>query len=150
MVVPTNALIEWRGAAVTLEASGASIANNAIGVADDASYDAAVEGDWLADAEFVLTATFGVAPTESTALALYAQPLNIEGANDSEAPETARPTRFIGSFIVNNVTTAQYMTLIGRNVPKLATYYLHNAGTGQTLSVGWVLKAYPVAQLPKA
>lgn len=148
MTVPTNAPIEWRGTAVTLESSGGSITNNSVVQADDASYAADVEGEWLADAEFVLTFAFGTAPTDGTALALYARPLNIASTNDAEVPELTRPTRFIGSFIVNNVTTTQYATLVGRNVPLLADYYLANVGTGQTVSSGWVLTAYPRAQLP--
>lgn len=136
-------LIVVLGTPKTLEASGASITNNSIGAADDANYDRNGDGADYPDAEFVLGATFGTAPTEGTVVALYARPLDIDGTNDSEVPEATRPTLFIGSFVVNNVTTAQYMQLLARNVPKLAAYYLHNNGTGQTISSGWTLKVTP-------
>lgn len=131
------------GAAKTLEANGASIANNAVAQADDATYDQVSDGAGFIYADFVASFTFGTAPTENTVIALYARPLDIDGTNDAEVPEAARPTMFVGSFVVNNVTTAQYATIIERQVPKLASYYLHNVGTGQTVAAGWTLKVTP-------
>lgn len=134
------------GTPKTLEANGASIANNAIAQADDASYDVVSDGSSYPDAEFVLVGAFGTAPTEGTALALYARPLDIDGTSDAEAPETTRPTVFIGTFTVNNVTSTQSMVLNGiyaADVPKKADYYIHNNGTGQSLSTGWKLIVTP-------
>lgn len=139
-----------RGTAKTLEASGASIANNAVGQADDANYDADTDGAGYPDAEFVLACAFATAPTESTVIALYARPLDVDSTNDTEVPEAARPTRFIASFVVNNVTTTQYITETARDVPKLASYYLHNNATGQTISAGWTLKVTPRTYKPAA
>ena len=138
------------GTPKTLEASGGSIANNALAQADDASYGVVADGAYYPDAKFVASFTFGTAPTEGTVLALYARPLDIDGTNDAEVPEAARPTVFIGSFVVNNVTTAQYAELIARDVPWLASYYLHNSGTGQTVSSGWTLKVTPCTVAPAA
>lgn len=139
-----------RGTTKTLEANGGSIANNAVGQADDANYDIDSDGASYPDAEFVLACAFATAPTEGTVIALYARPLDVDGTNDTEAPEAARPTRFITSFVVNNVTTTQYMTELARDVPKLASYYLHNNGTGQTISAGWTLKVTPRTYKPAA
>jgi len=131
------------GTTKTLEANGASIANNALAQADDASYDQVADGAGFIYADLVATFTFGTAPTEGTVLALYARPLDIDGTADAEVPEASRPTMFIGSFVVNNVTTLQAATLLERQVPPLADYYLHNVGTGQTVSAGWTLKVRP-------
>ena len=138
------------GTPKTLEASGASIANNTLAQADDASYSVSADGAYYPDAKFVLAATFGTAPPEGTTLALYAQPLDIDGTNDSDAPEATRPTVFIGTFTVNNVTTAQYIELLAQDVPWNASYYIHNNGTGQTLSAGWTLKVTPCTVAPAA
>jgi len=138
------------GTPKTLEASGASIANNTLVQADDASYSVASDGAYYPDAKFVLAATFGTAPTEGTTLALYARPLGIDGTNDAEVPEMARPTVFIGTFVVNNVTTAQYIELLAQDVPWNAAYYLHNNGTGQIVSAGWALKVMPFTVAPAA
>lgn len=138
-------IVVW-GTPKTLEANGSSCANNALVQADDASYDVVTDGGSYPDARFVLTCAFGTAPTEGTSIALYARPLDIDGTNDAEVPEAARPTVFIGTFTVNNVTTTQYIPLNGMyasDVPKLADYYLHNNGTGQSISAGWKLVVTP-------
>lgn len=139
----SNEAIVFLGTEKTLEASGASIANNALAQADDASYGIVADGDSYPDARFVLTGTFSVAPTENTTLALYARPLNIDGTADADAPEVTRPTRYIGVFVVNNVTSAQSLVLDAQNVPWEADYYIHNNGTGQTLGAGWKLLVTP-------
>ena len=139
----SNEAIVFLGTEKTLEASGASIANNALAQADDASYGIVADGDSYPDARFVLTGTFSVAPTENTTLALYARPLNIDGTADADAPEATRPTQYIGVFVVNNVTSAQSMVCDAQNVPWEADYYIHNNGTGQTLGAGWKLLVTP-------
>ena len=138
------------GTPKTLEANGTSIANNTLAQADDANYSISADGANYPDAKFVIAATFGTAPTEGTTLALYARPLDIDGTNDAELPETTRPTVFIGTFAVNNVTTAQYIELLAQDVPWAAAYYLHNNGTGQTVSAGWALKVTPYTVAPAA
>jgi hypothetical protein len=138
-----------RGTPKTLEASGGSITNNSVVQADDANYDRTADGGDYPDAEFVVSLTFGTAPTEGSVVALYARPLDIDGTNDAPVPEAARPTMFIGSFVVDNVTSAQYLgPLLARDVPLLASYYLHNNATGQTISSGWTLKVTPRTYKP--
>jgi len=127
----------------TLASSGAAIANNAIGQAATANYGVIADGGGYPDADFVLTGSFATAPTENTVLGLYARPLDIDGTLDTDVPETTRPTLFIGSFVLNNVTTAQTLLLTARDLPRLADYYVHNNGSGQTLAAGWTLKATP-------
>lgn len=131
------------GNSKTLEANGGSITNNSVVQADDDTYGIVGDGSNYPDAEFTATFTFSVAPTEGTVLALYARPLDVDGTTDTEVPEAARPTKFIGSFVVNNVTTLQAAQTLARDVPTLASYYLHNNATGQTVSAGWTLKVKP-------
>lgn len=145
-----NEAIITKGTTKTLEANGASIANNALAQADDASFDIFTDSPGYRDAKFVLKCAFATAPTEGAVLALYARPLDIDGTDDAEAPETTRPTVFVGSFVVNNVTTSQVMELLGRDVPWKADYYLHNNGTGQAVSAGWTLKVTPFTEGPAA
>ena len=146
----SNEAIVFQGTQKTLEASGAAIANNALAQADDASYGIVADGDSYPDARFVLTGTFSVAPTENTTLALYARPLNIDGTADADAPETTRPTQYIGVFVVNNVTSAQSLVCNAQNVPWEADYYLHNNGTGQSINSGWKLLVTPCTIGPAA
>jgi hypothetical protein len=131
------------GTPKTLEASGASTANNVVTQANDATYNIVADGASFPDAKFVFSGAFATAPTKNSVIGLYARPLNIDGTADTEVPEATRPTVWIGSFIMNNVTTAQYCELIARDVPWEAEYYIHNNNTGQTLSAGWTLKVTP-------
>lgn len=136
-------IIRVYGTPKTLEANGALIANNTVVQADDATYDIVSDGSSYDDGEFALAFTYASAPTEGTVLALLVRPLDIDGTNDAEVPEASRPVRQIGVFVVNNVTTAQYAECVGRDLPKLGAYYIHNVGTGQSVSAGWTLKVTP-------
>ena len=132
-----------KGTPKTLEANGAAIANNALAQADDAIYDIFTDGAGMTDARIGVQFKFATAPTEGTVLAIYAQPLDIIGTADAEVPEATRPTVYIGSVVVNNVTTVQTAEVIARDLPWKAAYYLHNNGTGQTVSAGWVMEFTP-------
>ena len=146
----SNEAIVKLGTQKTLEASGASIANNTLAQANDASYSIATDGAYYPDARFVLTGTFATAPTENTTLALYARPLNIDGTADADAPETTRPVHYRGVLVDNNAPTAQAPVVMPQNVPWEADYYIHNNGTGQTLSAGWDLLVTPCTIGPAA
>lgn len=132
-----------RGTQKTLEASGGAIASGAVVQANDATYSLAADGANYPDAEFVLAATFSSVPTEGGVLALYARPLNIDGTADAEIPKAALPVWFVGSFVVNNVTSTQFMTLLAQDLPDEAEYYIHNVSAAQTVSAGWSLKVKP-------
>ncbi|WP_312548171.1 hypothetical protein [Massilia sp.] len=133
----------WGNAPKVLESNGAAIANGAVVQADDASYSVEVDGGGFPDADFVLTGTFAVAPFESAVLALYARPLDIDGTKSTDVPEATRPSRFIGTFAVNNVISEQVLLLEAFGLPRKAEYYVFNSATGQQLSAGWTLKANP-------
>lgn len=141
------------GSSKTLEASGSTISSGSVVQADDASYTLSSDAANWPDAEFYLTGAFTTAPTEGRAINLLARPLDIDGSgNHAEVPEAARPTWYVGSFIVNNVgsSTTQYMQLQGGvayDLPRKANYYLHN-GTDQTLNSGWKLVVVPRNVIP--
>lgn len=138
-----NEAIIKTGTQKTLEANGASIANNSLDQANDASYAVVADGGGYPHGEFALTCAFTTAPTEGTTIALYARPLNVDGTADTEVPETTRGTYLVGVFVVNNVTTSQTMVLYARDLPREADYYIFNNGTGQSINAGWVLKVTP-------
>jgi hypothetical protein len=131
------------GTPKVLEANGVSIVNNSLSQANDANYGVSADGANYPHAKFVFSGAFAVAPAENTTLGLYARPLNIKGINDAEVPEATRSTVRVGYFVLNNVTTTQYIELLARDIPWEAEYYIHNNGSGQTLSAGWTLDAVP-------
>jgi len=137
-----EAIVKW-GTQKALEEGGGAIAANAVVQANDATYSLSADGANYPDAEFVLNVAFASAPTEGGVLALYARPLNIDGAADAEIPEAALPVWFVGNFFVNNVTGPQWMTLLAHDLPAVAEYYIHNVSAAQTVSAGWMLKVKP-------
>lgn len=143
-----NEVVIVLGTPKTLEASGGSITSGSVVQANDANYSISADGAYYPSAKFVLGFTFSSTPAEGSVLALYARPLDVDGTNDTEVPESTRPTVYIGSFVVNNVTTAQYAELVADIVPWAAEYYVHNNGTGQTVSAGWTLKVTPCTVKP--
>lgn len=134
-------IVVW-GQMKALESAGAQVANNSL-VKATTGYDQAADGLGYPDAQFVLNVTFSAAPTENTTLSLYARELLPDGVNNTDEPETTRAGRPIGSFIVNNVTSKQTLTLNAYDLPPKADYYLHNNGTGQAVAAGWDLKIKP-------
>lgn len=137
-----EAIVKW-GTQKTLKASGASCSVGGVIPVNDATYSLSADAANYPDAEFVLTVTFSVAPNEGGQIALYARPLDIDGTADAEVPEAGLPVWFVGSFTVNNVTTAQSMILLAQDLPALAEYYIHNVSTGQTIQAGCSLKVKP-------
>lgn len=134
------------GTTVTLEASGASIANNAIGEADNATIDLSDDtpADYF-DGEFVLTCAFGGTPTAGTSVSLILRPLDIDGTTDAPAPTATYLHHFYGSFPHNGGSASQTLLCMAERLPRKFSAYLYNNGTGQTLSTGWVLKFTPTS-----
>ena len=144
-----NEMKYYVGTTKTVEANGASTANNVMTQADDAGYGAAADGGNYLDAEIVGAFTFGTAPTANTTIDVYARENDIDSTNDAQVPTTTYKPCYIGSFVVNAVTTAQYCKFIARDVPRTPSdYYIHNNATGQTISAGWTLKITPLSLGP--
>lgn len=127
---------------VDLEASGASIANNAFGEANDNAYNMATDGGNRLHLQFEIEFTFASAPTANTSLAIYAQDLDLfGGTDDARAPSANNLQRLVGSVVVENVTTAQRRRFDVFDAPTHAAYWVQNAATGQSVSAGWKLRA---------
>jgi hypothetical protein len=136
---------ELAGTVQTLEASGASVSNNAVGTADDTDLDNTVELAFAYD--FELNGGFGVSVAALEDIELYLVP-KLDGTNladkDTGTPNF-QPTHYRGTFITPSTgTAARRMTLEGVSVgPYKYTAYIWNK-TGVTFSSTWILKAFPV------
>lgn len=134
---------------VTLEDNGASGASDVFIAADDADLASAQHSNFpLCD--FVLKADFGAAVGAGSVVNLYRQDLNIDGANDSPAPATTYAHLFVGSVVIPTGTSATgYYPLT--DVPLILDqqFSIENK-TGQNISIGWDLKAWPKTYEPKA
>ncbi len=132
------------GTSKTLEANGGSCATGSIAAADDSSYNRSTDGSNYPDAEVVLSLAYATATGIEGKIVniLYAEQ-NVSGTNDEQAPETNYKPKVLCSFAVNDVTATQYFRKVVRNVPAEFLAWLHNDGTGQTISAGWTLSIIP-------
>lgn len=136
------------GTQKTLSTTIAAIANNAISAAVG-TYDSTDTNDYP-DAEFALKVTFGTAPLENTTIDLLVRPLNIQSTNDPDAPTATYQPRRVCSFVVDNVTTAQWLYDVAFDLPKQGELYLFNSGTGQATSANAELYMTPRSYAPAA
>ena len=151
MAIGTSSAVEFFGTQDTLGTSSAAVADGSFSIAGDLS-------TWTNDddavmAAVILLANFSVAPDASSSINLYLRPLAIQSTNDQEVPDANFQHTYVGSFAVNDVTTAQYVT-IEISLPNTKTsqgyeFYVENQ-TGQSLPAGWDIYVTPKAVGPAA
>jgi len=151
MAISTDAAIEFFGTQDTLGTSSAAVADAAFSIAGDLS--TWTNDDDAITANVVLLANYSVAPDANSSINLYLRPLNIVSTNDQEIPDANFQHSYAGSFPVNDVTTAQYIS-INISLPNTVTsqqyeLYVENV-TGQSLPAGWDLSVTPKAIGPHA
>ncbi|MGR3220769.1 MAG: hypothetical protein ACUZ8H_13275 [Candidatus Anammoxibacter sp.] len=144
MAIGADAAIEFFGTQDTLGTSSSAVANNAFSVAVDLS--TWVNDDDAPQASIVLLANFSVAPDTNSVINLFLRPLNIQSTNDGDVPDANFLHIFVGSFPLNDVTTAQYIN-IQISLPNNATsqnyeFYVENK-SGQSLPAGWDIFVTP-------
>ena len=151
MTIGTDAAIEFFGTQDTLGTSSAAVANDAFSIAGDLS--TWVNDDDAPQAGVVLLANFSVAPNANSSINLYLRPLNIQSTNDQDVPNVNFQHVFVGSFPLNDATTAQYIT-VDISLPNSKSsqnyeFYVENK-SGQSLPAGWDIFVTPKAIGPKA
>lgn len=135
-------IIKDFGSWVTLEAGGASIANNAFAQADDASFSLTTDGGGRPHMQFELEYAYTTAPTANTPIVLHAQDLDLFGGSDDAAAPTANNLSGAKTAVlVEAQATTQRRRFELLNAPEHAAYWLQNAATGQTINSGWKLRA---------
>ena len=148
---------EWTTATeVTLEDSGASVANAGFIAADATTLSSANHSNYpLADFAFKSIGTgAALASTGSLVVNLYRQPLNFDTtAGDEPNPSASLKAHYVGSFILplSAASNSTYYAQLD-NVPLIfgeQQFWLEN-GLGQTLNAGWTLKATPKSFVPGA
>jgi len=149
MAIGTDASIDFFGTQDSLDSTSGSVADGAFSVAGDLS-------TWTNDDDaftgsFVLEATFSVAPDANSAVALYAQLLDIQGTNDAPVPTANFQHVFIESIPVKDVTSNEFYPIIvdlpNNNASQIYQFFILN-NSGQTMSAGWDLHPTPKAPGP--
>ena len=146
MTIATDAAIEFFGTQDTLGTASAAVADGAFSIAGDLS--TWVNDDDAPQASVILLANFSVAPDVNSSANLYLRPLDIQSTNDQETPDANFQHNYVGSFPLNDVTTAQYIN-IQISLPNNQTsqnyeFYVENQ-SGQSLPAGWDIYVTPKA-----
>ena len=151
MTIGTDAAIHFFGTQDTLGTSSAAVPDAAFSVAGDLS--TWTNDDDAPQASVTLLANYSVAPDVSSVINLYLRPLNIQSTNHQDIPDANFTHTYVGSFPVNDVTTAQYVA-IDITLPNTVTsqqyeFYVENQ-TGQSLPAGWDIYVTPKTIGPHA
>lgn len=148
MAIGADDAIHKFGTQDTVTTTGASTASG--------SFTSA--GTWANDddapmATAVGVFTFSVAPAANSAINLFAKLDDIQSTNDQDAPDANYPHTFLGTFPLNDVTTAQYIAieipLPNTKTSQVYDFYIENQG-GQTISANWSLYVTPKTIGPHA
>jgi hypothetical protein len=154
MAIGTDAAIDFFGTQDTLGTSSASVADDAFSIASDLS-------TWDNDddaKEASVTGLFNwttTAPDANSVNNLYLRLLNVQSTNDNQVPDANFQHRYVGSFPLNDVTGAQYVT-IDISLPNAYTatdyeFYIENkSGSTEALPAGWDIFVTPKAVGPHA
>lgn len=151
MAISTGDAVNSFGTQTTVSDTTANVSNEAFSVVGDAA--TFTNTDDAPQASFVAMFNFSVAPDTNSSVNLYCRPMNIDGTSDQEVPSASFRHGFLDSFPVDDVTTAQYISidvvLPNTYTGQVYEFYIENI-TGQTMPAGWTLKLTPKTLGPKA
>lgn len=147
--MPSDEVIWTYASEVTLEASGASLASDAIGPANDAALADAQHGGFpLCDLAF--NCQFGGGVAAGSVVSLYRQDLNIQGTNDTPAPASTFKHLFVGSFVIpTGGSDSAWYSLTDVPLIKDQQFSIGN-DTDQSIVGNWKLYATPKTYEPAA
>ena len=145
MAIGTDAAIDFFGSQSSLDNTSGAVTDGSFSVTGD--LNSWTNSDDAPEASMVFEGTYSTAPDVGSDVLLFAQLLNVESTNDAPVPDANYPHIYMGRFALDNVTTAQYIT-IDIDLPNYKTssvyhFFIKNQA-GQTLSAGWDL--HPAAK----
>ena len=146
MAISSGAALYEYGTQVTAISDTSAIADTAFNAG---TITALVQTDCCPLGDAVLNVTMAVAPAAGAAFHLYRRDMNIDGTNDSTAPDANFKSTYIGSFPLDLVTSAQYISLTDIPLTVDQEFYLEN-DAGQATSGTTVLKVTPKSYNAKA
>lgn len=149
MAIGTDAAIGFFGTQYTLGTSSASVADDAFSIPSDLS--TWTNDDDAKEASMTLLVNWTTtAPDANSVINLYLRRLNVQGINDNPVPDANFQDHYVTSFLLNDVTGAQYLTN-DISLPNAYTstdyeFYIKNeSGSTEALPAGWDLFLTPTA-----
>ena len=158
MAISANDAVWMFGTADDLSttATTATVLTTAYSVASD--LDEWTNDDDAPMAAFLLEVDdWSGAPTAGETIDLYVSLVSVNGANDEPVVDASYAGHYLGSFVVDAASAAQYLVLSSTGLPTLATsqefqFYIYN-GTSVTMgstTEKWRLKVTPMSYGPHA
>jgi len=100
----------------------------------------------------ILTVQYDSAPTVNSTVDVYRRDLNIVSTNDEPEPDaTYDGGHYVGSFVLDAVTAAQYLQIIGVPLPPTSCQFMVENNGGQTIGASdWDLDVQPWTYEPAA
>ena len=146
MTILSGAAVFQYGTQTTVISDAVAIANTAFNAGTIA---ALTQVDVCPLGDAVLAVTMAVAPAEGASFHLYRRDMNIDGANDSTVPDANFKRTHVGSFPLDLVTSAQYISLT--DIPLVADqeFYIEN-DAGEATTGTTVVKVTPKSYNVKA
>ena len=152
MAISTDAAIEFFGTQDSLDNTSSAVTDGSFS-AGNSDLSQWTNDDDAKYATAILEGTYSVAPDANSTVDLYAQLIDIVSTNDSTAPDANNPHVYLGSFPLNDSTSAQFIpieiSLPNTKTSQVYQFYIHNNG-GQTLGAGWDLHITPKSIGPHA
>ena len=151
MAIGTDALVDFFGSLDALDDTSGSVADAAFSVAGDLL--AWTNDDDAPQASVTFEGDFAAAVDAGSTVTFYAQLLNVVSTNDNEVPDANFPHIILGYFPLNDVATAQFIT-IRINLPNAKTsseyqFFIQN-NSGQSLDAAWNIHITPISPGPHA
>lgn len=144
MTIAKDAVIEFFGTQDALDDTSATVIDGAFSLVGDLKV-------WVNDddallATVTLEVTFATTPDDNSTVSLYAQKLNVVSTSDNDVPDANFEHTAFGVFPINNVTTAQFITidieLQNWITSSIYQFFIRNEA-GQTMSAGWDVHITP-------
>ena len=139
MAISSGAAVFQYGTQTTVISDTVAILNTAF---NGATITALVQTDYVPLGDAVLTVTMAVAPAAGAAFHLYRRDMNIDGTNDSTVPDANFKSICVGSFLLDLVTTIQYVSLTDIPLVVDQEFYIEN-DAGQSTTSTTIVKITP-------
>ena len=152
MTIGSNSLIDFFGTQDSLDNTSSAVTDGSFS-AGTSDLSAWTNDDDAPFASITLEGTYSVAPDAGSTVTLFARQMNVQSTNDNEAPDANLPHKILGYFPLNDVTSAQFITiqvkLPNNYSSQVYDFYIQN-NAGQTLGAGWDLHVTPMTVGPHA
>ena len=156
MAIGADSAVEFFGTQDAIMGGGtiAAVADAAFSIIGATGVLEWVNDDDAPVASITLEANFSVAPDANSSINLYAAHQNVVSTNDADVPDANNQHMYLGSFPLNDVTTAQYITIMialpNAYTSQAYNFHIENSSGQSVPASSWSLNITPKTIGPHA